>query len=99
MPTHDCKTFPNETSARNALNAAAWTPPAYTNIGGGRHVPHASLPAQKLSEPVELTSGRWAVIADHPGFRGESVDPDKDFKRASQVPAGAQQAQAKGAER
>ena len=77
--TFQCKTFPNENAANGAINAAeaTWVRPSYTDVGAGRHVPHASLPPQRLSEPVELVNARWAVVADHPGFKGEFiVGPD-----------------------
>lgn len=97
MPIHECKTFPNETSANAALNAAkaTWTPPAYVHVGGGRHVDNATLPAQVLSLPIELVNGRFAVIANHPGFKGEFVDPDADFKRPAGLPFAAQTQKAK----
>lgn len=41
----NCKIFPNEQSARGALNAveATWTRPTYTNIGTGYYVDHSTL--------------------------------------------------------
>ena len=83
--TIQCKTFPNENAARAGIVAAeaTWTRPVYVNVGGGRHVSHAALPPQRLSEPRELVNGRWAVIADHPSMKGEQITPadikDKDL--------------------
>lgn len=70
------KTFPNEAAARGALNAAhaTWVPLPRVNVGGGIHADHALLPPQKLAEPFRLANGKWAVVADHPGFKGEMID-------------------------
>lgn len=43
-------------------------------------IDHATLPPQRLAEPVELVNGRWAVIADHPSMKGEIIALD-DIKR------------------
>lgn len=73
--TFQCKTFPNENAARAGINAAeaTWTPPSYLDVGSGRHVLHSSLAPQRLSEPLELHNGRWAVVADHPSMKGEII--------------------------
>lgn len=87
----ECKTFPNENAARAGIIAAeaTWRRPTYRDVGGGRHVLHASLPPQKLSEPRELVNGRWAVIADHPSMKGEQIAPagikDKDLPAQAQA--------------
>jgi hypothetical protein len=72
----ECKIFPNLPAANGALNAAVagWTPPTQTNIGGGLHVAPASLPPQTLAAPEEMVDGRYAIWADHPGFKGEFVE-------------------------
>jgi hypothetical protein len=71
----ECKIFPNLNAANGALNAvlAAWVPPTQTNLGGGLHVLPANLPPQTLTAPEEMVDGRYAVWADHPGFKGEFV--------------------------
>lgn len=78
----DCKTYATQAAARGGITVAegTWTKPTYRNVGGGRHVDHATLPPQKLAEPVELVNGRWAVIADHPSMKGEIIALD-DIKR------------------
>ena len=89
--TIQCKTFPNENAARAGIVAAeaTWTRPTYRDVGGGRHVLHASMPPQRLSEPRELVNGRWAVIADHPSMKGEQITPadikDKDLPAQAQA--------------
>ena len=90
--TFECKTFPNENAARAGIVAAeaTWTRPVYVNVGGGRHVSHASLPPQRLSEPRELVNGRWAVVAYHPSMKGEQITP-ADIK-GKDLPAQAQAA-------
>ena len=73
--TIQCKTFPNENAARAGITAAeaTWDPPGYVDVGVGRHAPHSSLPPQRMAAPKELLNGRWAVIADHPSFKGEFI--------------------------
>lgn len=84
MTIREGKTYATRTAATTAITTAelTWTRPIYQNVGGGRHVDHATLPPQKLAEPFELRSGRWAVIADHPDFRGEEID-DADRREAT----------------
>lgn len=78
-----CKTFPNETSATNATNAAkpTWVVPSYSDVGGGRKVDHGSLlPQEMTGPPVPLLSGLWAVVATHPGFQSDTIEStDIDF--------------------
>lgn len=78
----ECKTYATQGAARTGITNAekSWTPPTYENVGGGRHADHATLPPQKLSEPVQMVNGRWAVIADHHGMKGETIT-DADLKR------------------
>ena len=74
-----CKTWPNLTAALGALNAvrATWVAPAiaWVNCAG----PVRSRLANKLGalafagDPFELKNGRGAVVADHPGFKGEVI--------------------------
>lgn len=73
--TFECKTFPNENAAVDALNAAhvGWIAPTYADVGSGRHVLHSSLPPQVMSVPQEMINGRWAVVANHPSFKGEFI--------------------------
>lgn len=33
----------------------------------------ACLPPQRMAAPKELLNGRWAVIADHPSMKGETI--------------------------
>lgn len=94
--TFECRTFPNENAANGALNAAhvGWVAPTYADAGGGRHALHSSLPPQVMSVPKEMFSGRWAVVANHPSFKGEFIN-GTDVKGP---PEWAQIPQSKGAE-
>lgn len=84
----ECKTYATQGAARTGIANAekSWTPPEYTNVGGGRHVAHEELPAQRLAEPIELVNGRWAVIAVHPSWKGEQIN-ESDIKRAIEAAA------------
>lgn len=87
----ECKTYATQGAARTGITNAekSWTPPTYENVGGGRHVDHATLPPQRLSEPRELVNGRWAVVADHPSMKGERIAEadikDKDLPAQAQA--------------
>lgn len=87
----NCKLFPNEQSARGALNAAeaTWVRPTYINRGTGSYVNHSTLPVQRLSEPDELDDSTWIVVADHPSMKGDLVDPLK-IKRNKELAQGTQ---------
>jgi hypothetical protein len=77
--TAECKTWPDKASAVTALNAvkAAWLPPKLTWVNCAQDVRDRLVRSlgtmQIASDPVELSSGRWAVVADHPGFKGEVI--------------------------
>ena len=95
------KLFPNENAANGALNAAhvGWVPPAYSDVGAGRHASHASLAPQRISEPSEMLDGKWLVYGNHPSFKGDFVNPSDIKRNANAVPQAAQiEAQSKGAE-
>ena len=87
----DCKTYATQAAARGGITVAegTWTRPTYRDVGGGRHVLHASLPPQRLSEPRELVNGRWVVVADHPSMKGERIAEadikDKDLPAQAQA--------------
>lgn len=53
---------------------STWTPPQYADVGGGRHVQWASLPAQKMTDPIQMEALTWAVIG--PGFAGTAINTD-----------------------
>ncbi len=93
------KLFPNENAANGALNAAhvTWVPPVPVDVGSGRHVPHASLPPQRISEPTEMVDAKWLVYGNHPSFKGDFVNPS-DIKRNANNTPQAIQAQSVGAE-
>lgn len=77
----ECRTYATQAAARGAITVATatWTPPVYVNVGPGPHVDHAKIGPPKLSEPLRLANGRWAVIANHPTFRGETIDSAVDL--------------------
>ena len=97
--TIEGKLFPNLTAANGALNAAhaGWTPPSYSDVGTGRHVSHASLAPQRISEPTEMVDAKWLIYGNHPSFKGDFVNPS-DIKRNAENTPQALQAQSKGAE-
>lgn len=74
----ECKTFPNATSARAAINAAkaTWSAPAITFVNCTQQVRLLARigPLQMVTDAIELNNGRFAVIADHPGFKGEFIE-------------------------
>lgn len=78
-----CKLFPNQVSATNAANAGkpSWVAPSYSLTGGGRHVDPGTLPPQEMTGPsIPLVSTQWAVVASHPGFQSDTIEPtDIDF--------------------
>lgn len=70
------KAFPNRPSAlaHLAQDEADWTPPTYQNVGAPPHVDHASLPPQRLADPLELADGRWFVKANaHASYRNDNA--------------------------
>lgn len=77
--TFECKTWPNKTSAMAVLNAvrATWVAPAITWVNCAQAVRTrlvGKLGALAFAgDPFELKNGRWAVVADHPGFKGEVI--------------------------
>jgi hypothetical protein len=99
--TVEGKIFPNENAARAGITAAeaTWTRPTYYNTGSGRHTDHASLPVQRLAEPLELDDNTWFVVADHPSMKGDHVPPER-IRGVGQGQGGGQgqgaQAQGKG---
>ena len=77
--TFECKTWPNKTSAMAVLNAvrATWVAPAITWVNCAQAVRTrlvGKLGALAFAgDPFELKNGRWAVVADHPGLKGEVI--------------------------
>lgn len=91
----DGKSFPNQTAAQAAINAAAatWSPAPLVRVGPGPHASDAQIGTRRLADPVEMADGSWAVFdVDHPALRGQSIDVDAR-KRPTDLPA---QAQARG---
>lgn len=92
--TAECKTWPDKASAVTALNAvkAAWLPPKLTWVNCAQDV--RDRLANKLGAlafaggPFELKSGRWAVVADHPGFKGEVITGADRVQAAEPAPKG-----------
>jgi hypothetical protein len=94
-----CKTYPNFGQANAAINVAksTWIPPTLRGKRGGKK--SASLvallgPLRLCSDPYELTNGRYAVIADHPTFTGETIEESQIVRPVTEI---AQAAQARGA--
>lgn len=83
-----CKTFPNATSARNAMNAvkATWVPPPLVRIRCTKPALLAMTNASLIlcADAVELIDGRWALIAEHPGWKNDTIE-ESDIKRDAVV--------------
>lgn len=62
-PTIIGRKFPSLGAANARINIEKqdWVPPIPVDIGGGVHVPHASLPAEDLTEAYELEDGTFFV--------------------------------------
>jgi hypothetical protein len=94
------KTFANRGLARAAIATAknTWTPPPVVSIRPGPN--HARMlaaigPQEMATDAYELNNGKWAVIANHPNFTGETIE-ESDIKRPPvELPAQAQAGKAK----
>lgn len=99
----ECKTWPNRPSALGALNAvkATWVQPAIAwiacrEVARTRGLVRVATLVLAV-EPFELLNGRWAVVADHPSFKGESVDgADRVLPAVAQPEATVEPAAPKG---
>lgn len=85
-----CKIFPNATSARNAMNAvkAAWTKPTLTRIRCTKPSLLAMTNAHLIlcADAVELIDGKWALIADHPGWKNDTLEESLIKRPATTLP-------------
>jgi hypothetical protein len=73
-----CKLFPNATSARAAMNAvkASWVKPALVFVNCAKPSILATTNAALVlcTDAVELISGQWALIANHPGWKSDTIE-------------------------
>ena len=83
-----CKSFPNANAARGAMNAvkATWVPPPLTFVNCVKPATLAltNAPLTLCSDAYELVDGRWALIADHPGWQNDSIEYE-DILRPEEV--------------
>ncbi len=85
------KTYTTRALARAAIATAkaTWVAPPVTSVRPGPN--HARMlaaigPLQMTTDAYELTSGRFAVIADHPTFRGETIEESDLVRPVTEVP-------------
>ena len=94
-----CKLFPNATSARSAMNAvkSTWVKPALTfvNCTLPRVLATTNASLVLCADAYPLIDGRWALIADHPGWKNDTIEVS-DILYTSQMPAQAVQAVQEG---
>ena len=94
-----CKIFPNANAARGAMNAvkATWVPPPLTFVNCTKPAILALTNAFLVlcADAIELTDGRWALIANHPGWQNDTIEVS-DIKVATTAPGQAVQAQVQG---
>lgn len=78
---------PNLTSANAHIAAeeADWIPPPYVDVGGGVHVPHASLPPQRLIEPIELSAGGYFVPDVKDSVHANDTPARKNARKADTI--------------
>jgi hypothetical protein len=72
------KTYATRGAARGAITAAkaTWNPPPITFVNCTKQAQLLALvgPLQMATDAYELANGRFAVIADHPVFTGETIE-------------------------
>lgn len=84
--TTECKTWPNKRAAMAALNAvkSTWTAPTISYVRCSLAVRNRLLnklvTLEIAGEASELTNGKWAIVADHPGFKGDFITTDDIVK-------------------
>ena len=85
-----CKIFPNAKAARGAMNAvkAAWTRPTLTRIRCTKPALLAMTNAGLVlcTDAVELTDGRWAIIAEHAAWKTDTIDESLIKRPATTLP-------------
>jgi hypothetical protein len=73
-----CKIFPNANAARGAMNAvkAAWVKPAlkFVNVTKPALLAMTNAGLVLCTDAVELTDGRWAIIAEHAAWKTDTID-------------------------
>jgi hypothetical protein len=85
-----CKTYASFGQANAAINVAksTWVAPTVRAKRGGKKT--AALialagPMKLCGDPYELTNGRYAVIADHPTFTGETIEESQIVRPVTEV--------------
>lgn len=90
-----CKIFPNANAARGAMNAvkASWVKPLLVRIRCTKPALLAMTNAILVlcTDAIELVDGRWALIADHPGWKSDTIEVS-DIKAGGVIPSQAQAA-------
>lgn len=85
-----CKIFPNANAARGAMNAIkdTWVKPPLTFVNCTKPSILALTNAFLVlcTDAIELIDGKWALIADHPGWKNDTIEVS-DIKVTSVMPS------------